>query len=347
MRHLLLVIISLVLAANSVSAGEANVFVYHRFGDARYPSTNIGTGVFEAQLEYLRQEAFTVLTLGEVVRRLRTGSSIPERCAVLTVDDAYRSFLSGGMPLLRRYGYPVTLFVSTAVVGRPGYLSWEELRRLAEEGVEIGNHSHGHDYLLKRRNGEDRKAWLERVKRDMLRAQDLLARNLGRPPALFAYPFGEYSPELADLVKGLGFAAAAAQQSGVISAQSDLYALPRFPMGGPFATLQGFRERVRMRALPVLAVDPDNPVIGRENPPTLTVTIARGEADLSRLRCYVQGQQEPGEIRPDPAVPGRFVVRARAPLVGRRTKYTLTAPGRNTEDWFWFSHLWVNLEAGE
>ena len=138
---------------------EANIFIYHRFGDARYPSTNIDLQVFAQQLDWLKQQGRPVLSLGEVVRRLRAHEPLPAGCVVLTVDDAYRSFLDGAMPLLRRFGYPVTLFVNSDAVGAGGYLTWDELRKLAAEGVEIGNHSASHAYLLEHLPGESEDAW--------------------------------------------------------------------------------------------------------------------------------------------------------------------------------------------
>ena len=75
----------------------------------------------------------------------------------ITVDDAFRSFLTGAVPLLREYGYPATLFVNSGEMDGPDYLSWEELRRLAQGGsIEIGNHSAAHGYLLDRTEGRAR-----------------------------------------------------------------------------------------------------------------------------------------------------------------------------------------------
>ena len=68
-----------------VFANEANVFVYHRFNDFRYPSTNITTEAFKDHLEALKVEHFTVLTLGEVVDRMRAGEGLPQRCAEMMV----------------------------------------------------------------------------------------------------------------------------------------------------------------------------------------------------------------------------------------------------------------------
>ncbi len=112
----------LLLLGHSAFADQANVFVYHRFNDSRYPSTNISLQDFRAHLDLLHQQEFTVLKLGQVVERLRKGVSLPQRCAVITVDDAYRSFLTDGWPLLKLYGYPATLFVTTNTVGGGDYL---------------------------------------------------------------------------------------------------------------------------------------------------------------------------------------------------------------------------------
>jgi peptidoglycan/xylan/chitin deacetylase (PgdA/CDA1 family) len=340
--RLVALVLVLLLLATSAWAGEANVFVYHRFGDSRYPSTNISIDTFTAQLQFLQERDYTVLTLGEIVDRLRAGKTLPERCAALTVDDAYTTFLSGAMPLLRRFGYPATLFVNTNTVGGRGYLDWDELRGLAAEGVEIGNHSASHLYLLNRKPGEDHASWRQRITTDIRKAQGLIERKLGRGPLLFAYPFGEYSPEVIEILKGEGFLGAAAQQSGVVAAGGDLFTLARFPMGGPYATLEGFKEKLGMRALPVTVLSPAGPVIEGEDPPTLLVRIESRGIDLTRLRCFVQGQGD-ATIVPDSAGgAGTYVVRAGAPLVGRRNKYTLTAPAKDGGRWYWFSQLWVN-----
>jgi peptidoglycan/xylan/chitin deacetylase (PgdA/CDA1 family) len=336
----LIFLLLFLLPVPTASAGQANVFVYHRFGDDRYPSTNIALETFAAQLHLLKEKNYVVLPLGEVVRRFTAGRELPEHCAVLTVDDAYATFLSGAMPLLRQYGYPATLFVNTGTVGGRGYLSWDQLRSLAAEGVEMGNHTVSHPYLLNRMAAESEERWRKRVRQEIAQAQERLEKELGEAPRLFAYPFGEYSPEVMEIVRGLGFLGAAAQQSGVICVGSDLFALPRFPMGGPYATYRGFLEKLTMRALPVEVISPAGPVVGDEDPPTLVVRIEGEGVDLSRLRCFVQQQAE-GEITPDPEITGRFTIRATQALSGRRNKYTLTAPGNKGGEWFWFSQLWI------
>ena len=325
---------------------QANVFIYHRFNDSRYPSTNISLMDFQAQLELLQRQKFAVLKLGQVVDRLQSGISLPPRCAVITVDDAYRSFLTDGWPLLKRYGFPVTLFVSTDTVGGKDYLTWQQLAVLRQEGVEIGNHSASHAYLLDRLHGESDLEWAARVSADIWRAQQAFKEYSGSTPQLFAYPYGEYDLKLARLVKSAGFAAAFGQQSGVITAGQDYFFLPRFPVGGDHASLDEFGSKLFMKHLDVRVINPESPIIIDENPPVLKFHLNQGELDRESLRCFVAGSSECMVIK----VNGGdevYEVKALQPITGRRSKYTLTARSADGGSWYWFSQLWIRPEVGE
>jgi peptidoglycan/xylan/chitin deacetylase (PgdA/CDA1 family) len=324
-----------------VYADQANVFIYHRFNDSRYPSTNISSDAFHAQLELLQQQSFAVLTLGQVIERMRRGLSLPQRCAVITVDDAYHSFLTDGWPLLKRYGYPATLFVSTDSVGGNDYLSWQELETLQEEGVEIGNHSASHDYLLDRAPLTSGPDWSASVRSDLRRSQKAFEDHLNMSPQLFAYPYGEFSPELAELVKGAGFVAAFGQQSGVVTAEQDFYRLPRFPVGGEHSSLDEFRSKLFMKSLPVQIVSPKSTVITGENPPVLRFYLKHNDVDNSTLHCFVSGSTDECLVRTLNDAEGLFEVMAFQPIMGRRSKYTVTASNANGRTWYWYSQLWV------
>jgi len=339
---ILLLCISL-LATDVVAAGAVTGFIYHRFNDTRYPSTNIAAEVFQAQIEFLKEQNYTLLSYGEIARRLVAGEALPEKGAAISVDDAFTSFVEAGMPIVRRFEIPVTLFVNTDSVGTPGYLDWEQLRTLQKEGVEIGNHTATHGYLVELEKEESLPQWRERIRQDILKAQNAIDQQLGTRPTIFAYPYGEYSPELLDIVEGLGFLAAFAQQSGVIHSTHNRFFLPRFPMGGPYGTLSGFKNKIAMKPLLVEEEQPLSPLLIGENPPELQLRIEDSSADLRRINCFVQGEnsckaEAIGERR------GWFRVVAEQPLAGRRNKFTLTAPGK-AGGWHWYSHLWVRADA--
>lgn len=337
-------LLSLLLVSGACAADHATAFLYHRFGDSRYPSTNISLEDFRAHLQILKENNYQVLTLGDLTARLAAGKPLPERTAALSVDDVYRSFLDEALPLLKEFNYPATLFISSSLVGGGDYLTWQEIKRLAEGGFEIGNHSARHDYLLERQEGESRQEWRRRVSQDLTTAQQEFERHLGFRPELFAYPYGEYNPELMELVRTLGFRAAFGQQSGVISAAQDPFSLPRFPMAGPYAEPEKFQARVKMRPLPVAVLEPEETILAPplDNPPLLKLKIDLSGLNPKSLRCFVDGQTNCSLTRgPGPDI---YHVQAERPLEGRRSKYTVTASGQSGGQWFWFSRLWVSLQ---
>lgn len=331
-----------VLLQNAL-AGQVNSFIYHRFDEDRYPSTNISSAVFKQQLDYIQEHDIKVLALPEIVDRLHSGKALPKRATALSVDDAYRSFYAVAMPLLRQYQYPVTLFVNTDAVGRRGYLGWAELRELVDQGVEIGNHTASHAYLVEMAAGESIEQWRQRLRADITRAQQALQQNLGIKATLFAYPYGEYSQEVVALIEEMGFTAAFAQQSGVIYSGHNLYSLPRFPMGGPFASFSGFVKKLEMDPLIVTEVKPFDPVIRTTSPPQLELTLGEVSAPAAVINCFVQGDNRCWVKKQPERGPNHYLVSAEQPLEGRRNKYTLTFQGKDGA-WQWYSHLWINAE---
>ncbi len=337
---------ALFILATSLSsycqAGQVNAFIYHRFDEARYPSTNISAYIFKQQLDYLKQQNLEVISLGETATRLAGGEDLPAHAVALCVDDSFRSFYDVAMPIIRQYGFPVTLFVNTDAVGTSGYLNWDELRELAAEGVEIGNHTATHDYLVELQPGETHLQWKLRIQADIRRAQSEFDKHLGFQPILFAYPFGEYSEELVDIIEKLGFIAAFAQQSGVISQLSHHYILPRFPMGGPFATFNGFKDKLSMQPLPVTEEYPLESVLER-NPPVLMLKVSGATIDPRRFNCFVQGDNSCRVDVDEEKGSGWYQVVAKQPLTGRRNKYTVTVQTKEG-GWLWYSHPWVKAD---
>ena len=337
-----LLFILLLAVSQQLWAGQVTTFIYHRFDEPRYPSTNISSEIFAQQLAVLKEQNYQVLSLGEVAKRLAANQALPDKGVALCIDDAFSSFSEVAMPILREYGYPVTLFVNTDAVGTKGYLGWAELKRLYDEGVEIGNHTATHDYLVELKPGETFSDWKNRVEQDIEKAKDLYAKHLGPVPQIFAYPYGEYTPELLQILENMGFIAAFAQQSGVIHSHSQRFALPRFPMGGPYATLSGFKNKLAMKPLLVAEEDPLSPLI-LTNPPLLMLQITDSDADLRQINCFAQGENR-CQAEPITERPGWFKVVAEKPLTGRRNKYTLTVRGKQG-GWHWYSHLWLQAKA--
>ncbi len=341
MLRILSGLIFLLLCATTVQA-DVTVFIYHRFGETRYPSTNIAVDIFAQQLAYLHREGYQVLPLSRIAEMVRNKTEIPDKTVGLCIDDAFTSFAAEAVPLLEKYQFPATLFVNTDAVGRAGYLDWSQLKSLLTKGIEIGNHTASHAYIVEMKAGETPQQWQQRINADIERSKKALKGQLGIEPEIFAYTYGEYSPAVIELIKQAGFKAAFAQQSGVIYQGSDLWALPRFPMGGPYATMKGFVSKLRMTAMDVLDPVPEDPVIRSENPPRLRLTFADPRLAQGQINCFAQGGNH-CRVESVAGKKNQVLVVAEKPLTGRRNKYTLTALGSDGR-WKWYSHLWIHAK---
>ena len=119
------------------AADSAVVLMYHRYGEDKYPSTNIRVEQFEVQLEHLLEGGYAVVPLTEVVNALTVGGNLPSRAVVITIDDAYRSVYDVAFPRFKAAGFPFTVFIATDPVdeGLPAYMTWDQMREMAASGA--------------------------------------------------------------------------------------------------------------------------------------------------------------------------------------------------------------------
>jgi peptidoglycan/xylan/chitin deacetylase (PgdA/CDA1 family) len=183
------------------------VLTYHAVGptpDGPMRNGFVPVEVFERQMAFLAARR-RVVDLAQIVAG--TPRQGPVRVAI-TFDDAYRNVLTRAAPVLRRHGFPATVFAPTAWLGDrnrwdPDYdleldlLSAEELIKLRDCGFEIGSHGHRHiDF-----SSESEPA----VRADLQASVARLQEILGGPPRFLAYPYGRSSVAARRLASDLGF----------------------------------------------------------------------------------------------------------------------------------------------
>lgn len=307
---------------------DASILMYHRFGEDDVPSTNIRLDQFEEQLAALVEGGYRVLPLPEIVAAFSSGAPLPEKTVAITVDDAYASFAAEAWPRLKRHGFPATLFVSTDPVdqGLDRYLDWDAIRALAADGVTIGHHGAAHLHMVDAGPAESRA--------DLERASARFRAELGAVPMLFAFPYGEFDPETAALVREAGFAAGFGQHSGVAAAWQDRVVLPRFPINERYGGADRFALIAGARALPVANVipaDADSLLDATDNPPAYGFSLTASVPGLSALACYPSHapQASVAFLEGD-----RVEVRVDRPFPAGRSRINCTLPGPERR-WYW------------
>lgn len=326
-----------------VVPSHAVVFMYHRFGDARHPSTNVTLNDFDAQLNWLAAHHYQVWPLPKIVDFLKAGRPIPDHVVAITIDDAYQTVYEYAYPRLKARGWPFTVFVETGSVDQhlPDFMTWDELREMQQHGANFGNHTLDHAHLPFRQKGETDLAWADRVRQDILGAQARLQAELGPDtntnPKLFAYPYGEYDQDLAELVTGLGYVAFG-QQAGAIGEPFDARALPRFPIEEGYSAIAEFALDAASLPMPIESVQPWNPLVtAANNPPRLQVNLVPGRVPPAALHCYLNGP--PMNVTWLDAAKTRFAIQAPVAVGVGRTRYNCTAPVNGR--YYWYSQIWL------
>ncbi len=323
---------------NTYNSKSAVVFMYHHFGDSRYPSTNIRLEQFENHLSYLKKNNYNIWPFSKIVRYLKHGKDIPSKTVALTMDDAYISVYTQAYPRLKKLGWPFTVFVNSNPVDSKfgNFMNWDQMREMKENGAEFANHSVSHGVMLAK-STESKAQWQNRITKEVQIAQKRLQEELGSDtnenPRLFSYPFGEYSMQTALLIKELGYVGIS-QTSGVVSMQSDFLALPRFAMSEAYGNDDGFLLKLQTKPLPIVSVSPQEPIVGKENPPILRIKLKH---HLKDMNCYLSS----GELVSLEWLSKTEVkIQAKEGLTPPRERYTCTAR-INAKEYYWYSHLWI------
>jgi peptidoglycan/xylan/chitin deacetylase (PgdA/CDA1 family) len=149
---------------------------------------------------------------------------------LVTIDDGYRSTLEVAAPRLARAGVPSVLFVCPDRLGTTSawmptmadepLIDADDLRELAEHGMEVGVHGLDHTLLPGLPQHE--------LQRQVVEARDELADLVGYRPRVFAYPEGRWDQAAADAVAAAGYSAGFAVERGA----SHRWAITRRPVTG-------------------------------------------------------------------------------------------------------------------
>ena len=195
----------------SVGMSPMSVLFYHRVADSHPNDWTISCDKFEEQVEYCRRH-FSIISLDELQRRSRAGFN-SEATVSITIDDGYAENCRFAIPFLIRHQLPCTYFVTIENLrdGRPfkhdldnerplPVNTFDEIRAMADGGVEIGLHTRTHFDFSKPTTEAQ-------IYQEITSAAEELAHAINRPVRYFAFPFGmpqHLLPAAIDAIKEAG-----------------------------------------------------------------------------------------------------------------------------------------------
>lgn len=272
------------------------ILCYHRIHDDNHSylrPTKVSD--FERQMRYLKK-VYHPVPLEQIVQHIQDGGPLPKKSVAITFDDGYRDNYENAYPILRKYGLPATIFLTTGYVGtgeipwwdgvyyllnqakkgtivsrRLGdfklnapfdkrsiqkvvfslkqldekernlamsdfaetlslplffrtlkndlMLSWDEVREMSNNAISFGGHTLTHPLLTRIPKGHAQK--------EIELPKQIIEEQISKSVTTFAYPSGDFDPQIGKMVKDAGYSAAVSVIPGYNRKRTDIYALRR------------------------------------------------------------------------------------------------------------------------
>lgn len=272
------------------------IFCYHRLVDkVRYPGTEIKPADFEAQMKALKDHGITVISMQDLLAWKRGEKSIPPRCAVISFDDGWKSQYEVAWPILKKLGYPVTLFIYTegvrgGALGGGEAMTWEQLADMRDNGADIEAHTATHQDLREGHNimvalpgakrtkrkltGTEYETWMQN---EVVGSKQLLEQRLAIKANCFAVPFGNYNEHVKEVAKNAGYEAMFTVYGQPITFNSPNDALGRY-------AIEANKPKVFEDAMKTIATSSGGGAsVAEVGPANLSTTPADGETVRTAL----------------------------------------------------------------
>lgn len=321
----------------------AVILQYHHVSETTPASTSITPAQFAVHMQYLADNGFTVIPLNELVEALKKKLPLADKTVVITFDDAYLNILTNAKPILDKYQYPFTIFINPGIVekGSKSYLNWQQLKAMSDDGVLLANHGFEHDSLARIPKDQSLNQWLSFHTEQLQKAEAIIKEKTGQSWRYFAYPYGEYTPEIQAWLKGLNYVGFS-QQSGAVGQHTDLTIIPRFPASMPYDKIDSLKYKIS--ALPFdlsLLTDENKTIYLQGELAKAKFQVTNTDFKPHQLNCYVTGI---GKQNVQWQNDTQFNITFNKTLPTGRVRSNCTAPSLSKPGrYYWYSQQWFIL----
>lgn len=235
----LLFLLCLMLCPVNLAEASVAILCYHEV-DRANDDFAVSHQQLEQQIVFMKKQGYHFVSLEEYLEYTRGEITLPDKSAMITFDDGYRSFYTKVYPLLKKYQVPGMLaIVSSWTNGeeKPNDVrdtaSWEELREMESSGlVTVVSHTHAMhkqqainpqgsrngvagSHLYVNGHYESDEEYRSRVGNDIEEVQHLFQEKLGHKCRAMVWPYGIYTEEAVQLALDSGMEATFLLDGGV------------------------------------------------------------------------------------------------------------------------------------
>ena len=193
--------------ANTIlSRKQVPVLCYHQIRDWKPKDSKsakdyiVPVETFKSHLKMLADSGYQTILPDQYYAYLNLGAPLPEKPIMLTFDDTEENQYAIAAPEMEKYGFKAVYFIMTVSLGRPKYMSKDQVKQLSKAGHVIGSHTWDHQNV-KKYKGDD---WVTQIEKPTKTLEAITGKKVEH----FAYPFGLWNPEAFPELKKRGFKSA-------------------------------------------------------------------------------------------------------------------------------------------
>jgi len=206
------------------------IVVYHQVAPCGDSGNllNVTVDHFDEQLSFLMKHKYNVISLDELVSSTKSRKPLPHNSVVLTFDDGTEDNYQYAFAILKKYGFPATIFIIPSKVGKKGYLTWDQIREMDKAGITFGSHTVTHVYLPDLPKGKQ--------KQEIFVSKKIIEHRLGHRINHFCYPKGGFTDDVKSFVRQAGYTSACTTNRGYNRLNRDVYELKRIRFANKYTT---------------------------------------------------------------------------------------------------------------
>jgi peptidoglycan/xylan/chitin deacetylase (PgdA/CDA1 family) len=190
---------------------QVPVLCYHQIRDWRPTDSKTSKdyimppATFKEHIKMLHDSGYHTVLPDQLYDYLTKGTPLPSKPIVLTFDDTDLDQFTIAAPELKKYGYKAVYFIMTVSLGRPHYMSKEQVKQLSDDGNVIGSHtwdhhrfdrlSHTSTMKMMGKNGKITLKPTDDWVTQLDKPTKLLEEITGKPIKYFAFPFGVWNSQ--------------------------------------------------------------------------------------------------------------------------------------------------------
>jgi peptidoglycan/xylan/chitin deacetylase (PgdA/CDA1 family) len=184
------------------------ILAYYSFSKKKPSKISITQDDFEAQMKYLKENGYHVITLNQLLGFFDYQEQIPEKSVAITFDDGWDSVYDIAFPILKKYGFPATIFIYTDFIGGGKAMSWKQIKELSEAGFDIQCQTKTHRNLTVLRKKESFEEYFKSLEMEISYPKELIKTKLNKECECLAYPYGITNNLVIAMLKKHGYRAA-------------------------------------------------------------------------------------------------------------------------------------------